>query len=142
MLLTGLSNLISPYIIDTFDVLIRTPNLGKACISSYSEDALSTVRLPFTHRPIQILLEKMWTQFDLNLDYEPLKVEQPPKISLIELAPGTEMLSSYDSYSIYTYCLDVVNLVTICPEYKNPFSVLIYNNKFASNGSLESCSPN
>ena len=90
LLLTGLSNFFSPYIIDTFDVLIRSPNLGKACMSSYSEEKLSTLRLPFTHQPVQILLGKMWTQFDLNLDYEPLKVEQPPKLSLVDISPGTK----------------------------------------------------
>ncbi len=86
----GLSNFESPYIIDTFDVLIRSPNLGKACMSSYSEEALSSTRLPFTHRSVQILLGKMKTKYDLNFDYEPLKLEQPPKLSLIDISHGID----------------------------------------------------
>ncbi len=84
------------------DMSLDTCPIGKACITSLSEDALANVAFTYPcKRPVKILLGSVYSVRIPKPDYEPNVVENPPVISIMNtsLSIGRHLIGSISKFN-------------------------------------------
>ncbi len=130
------------------DLSYETCMIGKACIVSFSEEALAGLHFEYRcKRPVKILLGSSYSRGYPEVDYQPIVFEFAPVVSLTETAfnSGMNVLCGKIPIKVMYVTLDTIIISTMCPGLEKSIEYDMFNkyeNESLDTGLLPTCVPN